>query len=67
MPVEASTVAMDVLLLLQLPTEALLLKVVLPPTQMPWVPLRAPALGGEVTFTDRVAVASAHPPVPATV
>ena len=66
-PVEALIVATAALPLLQLPPETVLLKVVLPSTQIACVPLSVPALTGAVTVTVRVAVALGHPPVPVTV
>jgi hypothetical protein len=49
------------------PLLPLLVRVVVPPTQMPSVPLSVPAFGAAVTVTVRVAVALEHPPVPVTV
>lgn len=66
-PVDALIVATAGVPLLHEPPETVDVKVVLPPTQIPWVPLRVPALGAVVTVTVRVAVASAQPPVPVTV
>ena len=63
-PVEASTVAIPVALLDQLPPDTVEVNVVVPPTQIPCVPLRVPADGVAVTVTDLVAVAFAQPPVP---
>ena len=63
-PVEAFTVAIPVALLDQLPPDTVEVNVVVPPTQIPCVPLRVPADGGAVTVTDLVAVAFAQPPVP---
>ena len=48
-PVEALIVATPVALLVQLPPEAVDVKVVVPATQTVWVPLRVPAEGGVVT------------------
>ena len=48
-PVEALIVATPVALLVQLPPEAVDVKVVVPATQAVWVPLRVPAVGGVVT------------------
>ena len=67
-PVDALTVATAALLVDHAPpAEPLLVKVVLPPTQIACVPLTVPALGAAVTVTERVAVALEHPPVPVTV
>ena len=66
-PVEALMVATPVALLDQLPPETVEAKVVVPATQTAWLPLRVPAEGAAVTFTVRVAVALAQPPVPTTV
>ena len=66
-PVEALMVATPVALLVQLPPEAVDVKVVVPATQTVWVPLRVPADVAAVTVTVRVAVAFAQPPVPVTV
>ena len=67
-PDVAFTVATAALLVDQVPPPApLLLKVVLPPTQIACVPLTVPALGAAVTVTVRVAVALEQPPVPVTV
>ena len=63
-PVEAFTVAIPVALLDQLPPDTVEVNVVVPPTQIPCVPLRVPADAGAVTVTDLVAVAFAQPPVP---
>ena len=63
-PVVLFTVATAALLVLHAPPpEPLLLKVVLPPTQMACVPLTVPALGAAVTVTVRVAVALLQPTV----
>ncbi len=63
-PVDAFTVATAALLVDHVPPpEPLLLKVVLPPTQIPCVPLNVPALGAAVTVTVRVAVALLQPTV----
>jgi hypothetical protein len=48
-PVEALIVATPVAPLVQLPPEAVDVKVVVPATQTVWVPLRVPAEGGVVT------------------
>ena len=66
-PVEALMVATPVALLVQLPPETVDVKVVVPATQAVCVPLRVPAEGAVVIVTERVAVAFAQPPVPATV
>ena len=66
-PVVALTVAIAGVLLDQAPPEILEVKVDVPLTQMPWLPLRVPAVGAAVTVTVRVAVALAQPPVPVTV
>ena len=66
-PVVAFTVATAVLLLLQLPPDTVELKVLVPATQIDWVPLSVPAVGAALTVTVLVAVASEHPPVPVTV
>jgi hypothetical protein len=66
-PVEALMVATPVALLVQLPPVIVDIKVVVPATQMVWVPLRVPADVAAVTVTVRVAVAFAQPPVPVTV
>jgi hypothetical protein len=66
-PVVAFTVATAVSLLLQLPPATVELNVLVPATQIDWVPLNAPAVGAAVTVTVLVAVASEHPPVPVTV
>jgi hypothetical protein len=63
-PVEAFTVAIPVALLDQLPPDTVEVNVVVPPTQIPCVPLMVPADAGAVTVTDLVAVAFAQPPVP---
>ena len=63
-PDDAFTVATAALLVDHAPPpEPLLLKVVLPPTQIACVPLTVPALGAAVTFTERVAVALLQPTV----
>jgi hypothetical protein len=54
-------------LLYQVPPEIVEVKVVVPATQMAWLPLRVPGEGGAVTVTVRVAVALVQPPVPALV
>ncbi len=54
-------------LLDQVPPETVDVKVVVPATQMAWLPLRVPGEGGAVTVTVRVAVALVQPPVPALV
>jgi hypothetical protein len=62
------TVATAVLSELQEPPAVpLLVKVVVPPTQIACVPANVPALGGAVTVTTNDAVAFEHPPEPATV
>ena len=66
-PVVGFTVAIAVLLLLQLPPVTVDVYVAVDAIQMFWLPLKVPALGRAVTVTVRVAVASEHPPVPATV
>ena len=66
-PVVELTVAMLVSLLDQAPPVTVEVKVDVPLTQMPWLPLRVPAVGAAVTVTVRVAVALAQPPVPTTV
>ena len=63
-PVETFTVATAVLLEVQAPPVLPLLEnVVVPPAQMPCVPLRVPAFGAAVTVTVRVAVALLQPTV----
>ena len=66
-PVVALTVAIAGVLLDQAPPVKVEVKVDVPLTQMPWLPLRVPAVGAAVTVTVRVAVALAQPPVPTTV
>jgi hypothetical protein len=66
-PVVAFTVATAVLLLLQLPPATVELRVLVPATQIDWVPLNTPAVGAAVTVIVLVAVPSGHPPVPVTV
>ena len=66
-PVVALMVATAGVLLDQSPPVTVEVKVDVPPTQMPWLPLRVPAEGAAVTVTVRVAVALAQPPVPTTV
>jgi hypothetical protein len=66
-PVEAFTVATEVLLLDQLPPVTVEEKIVVEPTQIACVPLSVPAVAGAVTVTVLVAVALAQPPVPVTV
>jgi len=66
-PVEVSMVATAGALLVHLPPEMVEAKVDVPFTQISSVPLSVPAVGAAVTVTVRVAVALAHPPVPATV
>jgi hypothetical protein len=67
-PVEALTVATPVASEVHAPPALPLLEnVVVPPTQIPCVPLKVPALGAAVTVTVRVAVALEQPPVPVTV
>ena len=65
-PVTGSIEAMVASLEDQKPPDAVERRVVVPPMHSDCVPLIVPALGGAVTVTDRVAVAVAHPPVPAT-
>ena len=55
-PVEAFTVAIPVALLDQLPPDTVEVNVVVPPTQIPCVPLRVPADGGLVTVMVPLAV-----------
>jgi hypothetical protein len=63
-PVELFTVAIAALLVDQAPPALpLLVKVVVPATQMFCVPLMEPALGAAVTVTVRVAVALLQPTV----
>jgi hypothetical protein len=63
-PVELFTVAIAALLVDQAPPLLpLLVKVVVPATQIFCVPLRVPALGAAVTVTVRVAVALLQPTV----
>ena len=60
-PVEASTVATPVLPLVHVPPlSPLVVNVVEPFEQIPWVPLNVPASGAVVTVTSLVAVASEH-------
>ena len=66
-PVVALTAVMLVSLLDQDPPVTVEVKADVPLTQMPWLPLRVPAVGAAVTVTVRVAVALAQPPVPTTV
>ena len=67
-PVLLLTVATPVLLDDQAPPPVpLVVKVVVPATQIFCVPLKVPAFGAAVTVTVLVAVAFAHPPVPLTV
>ena len=66
-PVEVSMVANAGALLVHLPPEMVEAKVDVPFTQISSVPLSVPAVGAAVTVTVCVAVALAHPPVPATV
>ena len=66
-PVVALMVATAGVLLDQAPPVTVEVKVDVPLTQMPWLPLRVPAEGAAVTVTVRVAVALAQPPVPTTV
>ena len=56
-PVLLLMVATPVFELLHVPPFTVLLKVVLPPTQMFWPPLRVPALGAAATVTETLAVA----------
>ena len=55
-PVEAFTVAIPVALLDQLPPDTVEVNVVVPPTQIPCVPLRVPADAGLVTVMVPLAV-----------
>ena len=66
-PEVASIVATPVLFELQLPPATVELKLVVPPTHIPCVPLKLPPVGAAVTVTVRVEVAFAQPPVPVTV
>ena len=66
-PVVAFTMATAVLLLLHVPPVTVDVYVPVDPAHKFWLPLNVPALGGAVTVTTRVAVASGHPPVPVTV
>ena len=66
-PVVALMVATAGVLLDQAPPVTVEVKVDVPLTQMPWLPLRVPAVGAAVTVMVRVAVALAQPPVPTTV
>ena len=66
-PVVALTVAIAGVLLDQAPPVTVEVNVDVPLTQMPWLPLRVPAVGAAVTVMVRVAVALAQPPVPTTV
>ena len=66
-PVVGLTVAIFVSLLDHEPPVTVDAKVDVPFTQISSVPLSVPAVGAAVTVTVRVAVALAHPPVPATV
>jgi hypothetical protein len=67
-PVELLTVAMPVLLDVQVPPLfPLEVNDVFAPIQTSCVPLREPALGAAVTVTVRVAVTLVQPPVPVTV
>ena len=65
-PVVALTVAIAGVLLDQAPPVTVEVKVDVPLTQMPWLPLRVPAVMA-VTVTVRVSVAFEQPPVPVTV
>ena len=65
-PVAELMVATDVFDELQMPPVVVEVKLVVLLTHRACVPLRVPADGGAVTVTDRVAVAVAQPPVPAT-
>ena len=60
-------VAIKLLLDVQVPPALVELKTEVPGKQMACVPLNTPDVGGRVTVTDRVAVTSEQPPVPATV
>ena len=66
-PVVGLTVAIFVSLLDHEPPVTVEAKVDVLFTQISCVPLSVPAVGAAVTVTVRVAVALAHPPVPATV
>ncbi len=67
-PVLLFTVAMPVAFEVHAPPAVpLVVKVVVPATQMFCVPLNVPAFGAAVTVTVLVAVTFAHPPVPVTV
>jgi hypothetical protein len=67
-PVLLLTVAVPVAPDVQAPPPVpLVVKVVVPATQIACVPLRVPAFGAAETVTVLVAVAFAHPPVPLTV
>ena len=66
-PVDAFIVATPVLFEPQLPPATVELKLVVPPTHIPCVPLKLPPVGVAVTVTVRVEVAFAQPPVPVTV
>ena len=63
-PVVGLTVAMVGALLDHVPPVAVEVKVDVPLTQIPCVPLSVPADGVAVTVTDRVAVPFEQPPVP---
>ena len=58
---------MEALSVVQEPPDEVVVNVVVPATQIVWVPLYGPATGAAVTVTVRVAVAFAQPPVPVTV
>ena len=66
-PVAALIVAIAAFDVDHVPPACVEANVVVPPTQMFWLPERVPAVGGAVTVTVLVAVAFGHPPVPATV
>ena len=66
-PVVALTVAIAGVLLDQAPPVTVEVNVDVPLTQMPWLPLRVPAVGAAVTVMVRVGAALAQPPVPTTV
>ena len=66
-PVDSLIEATRDALLDQLPPETVEVKVVVPATQMAWLPLRVPGEGAAVTVTVRFAETLAQPPVPVTV
>ena len=63
-PVVAFTVAIPVAPLDHDPPDVVEVNVVVPATQIAWVPLNVPADGAAVTVTVRVAVLLAQPPEP---